>query len=159
MRPSRSIVGFAIALAAISAAGSCGMETGPREDARACPVANGEFGTYGCTAISGQVVGARGQPLFAVSVGFLESLDGGQFAGNYTATDTGGRFSLRPIRMAPPSSGASPDSVSLWIRATVVPTLPQMVATIFDSVLVRAKVAPVGSVPDTAHVAITLPVP
>jgi hypothetical protein len=135
---------------------SCRPDTGPREDASRCPAADGEFALFGCTAIAGQVFGSRGQPLGAVSVGFLYALDGGGFAGNYVVSEPDGRFFLRPVRIAPPGPGATSDSVSFWIRATVVPQLPQMVATVLDSALVRARVAPNGAVPDTAHVTITL---
>jgi hypothetical protein len=51
------------------------------------------------------------------------------------------------------------DSASLWVRATVIPTVEQGRATVFDSALVRVRIAPVGQLPDTARLSIQLPVP
>jgi hypothetical protein len=159
MRFMRAAVFGALPVVAGGVLASCRSDTGPPEDLNSCPAALGEFGAYGCLAIAGQVVGSRGQPLSAISVGLVDSLDAGQFTGEYAATDAGGRFVLRPVRWLPPPRGGEPDSVSLWIRAVVVPRLPQMVATVTNRVLVRARVAPPGAVPDTSYVTIVLPVP
>ena len=123
-------------------------------DSHICPQTH-EFGNYGCAAIEGGVLGARSQPLAGISVGPGVSADGGQFNTPYVTTDGTGRFQLRLTRYA----HAMSESASVWIHATVIPTPAERVATIFDSVLVRLRVASVGQVPDTAHVTIILPVP
>jgi len=123
-------------------------------DSHTCPQTY-EFGNYGCAAVEGQVLGARSQPLAGISVGPRPSADGGQFNSPYGLTDGNGRFRLQLTRYANTPS----ESASVWIRATVIPPPTERVATIFDSVLVRLRVVPVGQVPDTAHVAIVLPVP
>jgi hypothetical protein len=123
-------------------------------DSGTCPQTY-EFGNYGCVVIEGQVVGARSQPLAGVSVGPRPSADGGQFNTPYSSTKDDGRFRLRLTRYAPGPS----DSASVWIRATVIPPSTEGVATIFDSVLVRVRVAAVGEVPDTTHLTFVLPVP
>ena len=123
-------------------------------DSRTCPQTY-EFGNYGCVVFQGRVIGTQDQPLSGVSVGPRPSADGGQFNGFYVATDGNGEFQFRLHRYGLSSS----DTVALWIRATVLPKLPEHVATIFDSVLVRVRVAPVGEIPDTGRVVIRLPVP
>jgi hypothetical protein len=123
-------------------------------DSRACPQTY-EFGNTGCTVIAGDVRGARNQPLAGISVGPRPSADGGQFNTPYVSTNDNGRFQLRLTRFA----SAVSEGASVWIRATVVPTPEERIATIFDSVLVRVRIAPVGQVPDTADVTIVLPVP
>jgi|SRR5205823_11003209 len=123
-------------------------------DSRICPQTY-EFGNYGCAAIEGQVLGVRSQPLAGISVGPRSSADGGQFNTPYASTDGNGRFQLHLTRYA----HAASESASVWIRATVIPTPAERVATIFDSVLVGVRVAPVGQVPDTARVTLVLPVP
>ncbi len=124
-------------------------------DSRLCPPSAGEFGTYGCALIVGQVVGSRGQPLSAIDV-VAWSADTVGLAGGHGSTSNEGWFSLRLPIMSPVRPVL--DSVSVWVRATVIPQPPQMQATIFDSVLVRAGIAAVGTLPDTAHATIALPV-
>jgi hypothetical protein len=140
---------------ALAVALLCGCR-GPTDlrDSPACPQTYA-FGNYGCAAIEGSVLGARSQPLVAISVGPRPSADGGQFNTPYVSTDANGRFQLRLTRY----ERALSESASVWIRATVIPTVAERVATTFDSVLVRVSVAPVGQVPDTARVVIVLRVP
>ena len=71
----------------------------------------------------------------------------------YSTTGLDGRYRFRLTRMMPASS----DSASVFIRAVVIPTLPQLVATIKDSVLTRVMVTPIGRVPDTIFVNFVLP--
>ena len=85
--------------------------------------------------------------------------DGWQFNTVYVDTDAAGQFGFRIFRVAWPTNGVGSDTVALWIRATVKPTLPQTVATIFDSVLVRVVIAPIGQAPTPGSVRIVLPVP
>lgn len=123
-------------------------------DSRTCPQTY-EFSNYGCAVFQGRVIGTQDQALPGISVGPRPSADGGQFNGVYATTDGNGAFQFRLHRY-----GFSPsDSAALWIRATVLPTPPERIATIFDSVLVRVRVAPVGEIPDTGHVVIRLSVP
>ena len=114
-----------------------------------------EFANYGCVVFQGRVIGTQNQPLSGVAVGPRPGADAGQFNGAFVTTDANGAFQFQLQRY----SRSPSDSVALWIRATVLPTLPELVATIFDSVLVRVRVAPVGALPDTGRVVIRLPVP
>jgi hypothetical protein len=123
-------------------------------DSRVC-LQTYEFGNYGCVVVQGRVIGTQDQPLPGVAVGPAASADAGQFNGAFVVTDGNGAFQFRLERY---SHGPS-DSASLWIRATVFPKLPERVATTFDSVLVRVRVAPVGEIPDTGRVVIRLAVP
>ncbi len=140
--------------ATVAAALLLACHLGDQRDARACPQ-TGEFGNYGCAVVEGAVVGARGQPLTGVAVGPGQSADGGQFDTPFDYTDARGRFQLRLTRYVPAPS----DSASVWIHANVLPTPPEVVSTIYDSALVRLLIAPVGHLPDTAHVSIVLQVP
>src|SRR6266568_1649597 len=140
--------------ATFAAALLLGCHLGDQRDARACPQ-TGEFANFGCAVVEGAVVGARGQPLGGVAVAPGSSADGGQFDTPFHYTDASGRFQLRLTRYVPAPS----DSASVWIHASVLPTPPEVVSTVHDSALVRLLIAPVGHLPDTAHVSIVLQVP
>jgi len=151
---NRLRVRFLIGVVSLLAASGC--DRFPLVDLRSptCPQTY-EFGNYGCVVFAGRVIGTQDQPLTGVLVGPRPGADGGQFNGDLDATDANGHFQFRLSRFARSPS----ESASVWIRATVIPTLGDSVATIFDSVLVRVRVAPVGQVPDTARLVIRLPVP
>jgi hypothetical protein len=138
-------------------AGGCSRTAAPEivDDFGQCRQSSGEFANSGCTDVMGRVVGVRGQPLAGVHVGLRQSLAAGQFNTPYVQTDAQGLFRLRLTRMAPPGL---PDTVSVWVGATIRPTLPDRVATVFDSALVLVTVAPVGRVPEAARLTISLPV-
>ena len=123
-------------------------------DARTCPQTY-DFSNTGCAVFQGHVIGTQDQPLAGVSVGPRPSADGGQFNTVYATTDASGAFQFQLSRYSPSQS----DSASVWIRATVIPTQAERVATVFDSALVRVRVAPVGQIPDTCQIVIRLPVP
>ena len=97
------------------------------------------------------MVGARGQPLQGVSVVAIGS--GSDTRSGYELTDQDGQFMLRVIRYAPPPTG---DSSSSWVRAVAYGMGPPEP---IDIVLVRFRVRPVGALPDTLRVVITLDVP
>lgn len=123
-------------------------------DSRACPQTY-EFGNTGCAIIAGLVTGTSDQPLAGFSVGPRSSADGGQFNTVYATTDAAGRFQLHLTRYA----SALADSASVWIRAASPPSSQTQGPAVHDSILVRLRVSPVGQIPDTAYVDITLPVP
>jgi hypothetical protein len=127
------------------------------DDFGQCRQSTGEFVNSGCADVVGNVVGGRGQPLTGVDVGPRQSLGAGQFNTPYVQTDAQGQFRLRLTRIG--ALPGSPDTASVWVGATVRPTLPQLAATIHDSVLVVVTVAPIGRVPDAARVTIALAVP
>jgi len=101
------------------------------------------------------VVGAQNQPLGGISVGPVGGGDGERLGSAFVSTDRTGAFRVQLIQHLPSSS----DSASVWIRATVIPTPAERVATIFDSALVHLRIVPVGQIPDTAYLLIKLPVP
>jgi len=143
---------FWVPLTAAAALLGCGLFN--QHDSRSCPQTY-EFGNYGCAIVQGRVVGAQNQPLQSISVGPVGSADGERFGAAYVSTDGTGAFQVRLIQHLPSSS----DSASVWIRATLIPTPAEGVATIFDSALVHLRIVPVGQIPDTAYLVITLPVP
>ncbi len=138
-------------IAAVSLSG-CSLFN--QHDSRSCPQTY-EFGNYGCAIVQGRVVGAQNQPLGGISVGPVGGGDGERFGSAFVSTDRTGAFRVQLIQHLPSSS----DSASVWIRATVIPTPAERVATIFDSALVHLRIVPVGQIPDTAYLLIKLPVP
>jgi hypothetical protein len=146
---------IALALALASGLAACRSPSVIADDFGTCQPPTGEFGGSGCVEILGRVLGARNQPLGDVVVGPTATADASQFNTPITSTDGSGRFRLRMRRVAPPPL---PDSVTIEVRATVVPNLPQMAATVLDSATVRVAVAPMGQVPVPASVTIVLPV-
>jgi hypothetical protein len=149
---------FACTVASLLVTAGCGRTTPVEviDDFGQCRQNAGEFANAGCADVVGNVVGARSQPLPAVDVGLRQAAAAGQLAAPCVQTDARGQFHLRLTRMAPPGL---PDTASVWVGATVRPTLPQLAATTRDSVLVVVSVAPIGCVPVAAHVTIALPVP
>lgn len=119
----------------------------------------GDFGAYGCVAVYGQVVGTRGQALAGIDVMNSGAGEGGDFTGDPRITDEAGRFRMRIYRMSQLHNVAGNDSASIWIRAAIRPQLPQMSASVRESVLVRLRVTPNGAVPQVVPVSVTLPVP
>ena len=135
----------------LAALGSCGP-TEPR--IRPCPQSY-EFGNDGCALVAGRVVGSQGQPLAGIDVGNAEPA-GGYLNAVYVQTDERGRFGYRVTCVL----GCPPDTLPIWIWASVRPQPPQQVATIYDSVAVRLHFARVGHVPPPPEsLVITLPVP
>jgi hypothetical protein len=117
----------------------------------------GEFGNTGCIEIRGIVIDQNGAPQTGISVGprFLPGRD--VFNTVYVTTGLDGHFKFRVSRHSggPPMSG--PDTTSLFVHAAD----PQsagvgMPATVRDSVLGQATIAPVGRVPEPLEVTIQL---
>ena len=113
-----------------------------------------EFGNYGCIDFAGVVTDSAGQAYEGVSVGPRPGADALQFNATYSSTQEDGRCAFRLVRFA-----AGTDSVSLYIGAAVIPTPPQTQVTVGATQLVRARVTPVGEVPDTVRVQFVLPRP
>ena len=124
----------------------------PPVDERTC-YQTYEFGNSGCLEVTGQVVGANGQPLIDVPVFGRVVPDTGFLVFDVTArTDTAGRFRLRATRMVGPVTPRR-DSIRVCVGAMWIPTRAR------DSVFVTTTVAPVGEIPDALNVRIALPVP
>ncbi len=149
MRSARLLPG----LLALSA---CATALTEHQVLAACPENGGEWGVYGCAAVVGRVSDRNGHPVAGIQVG-AASADTADMVGSgtYALTDAGGRFALHVIRYLPAGS----DSATMWVKATVIPTIEQRVATIFDSALVRVRIAPIGAIPDTFSVTLHLPIP
>ena len=136
--------------ATITALGAC--ESTPVEaDLRLCDQTY-EFGNYGCTDISGQVVGSGGQPLPDILVYPHELPDQDHFDSPSDRTDANGRFGLRLHRMYSPPPMGEPDKVSLYVLAVDLRSADASGRPrVMDSVLVQVTVAPVGAMaPHTA---------
>jgi hypothetical protein len=152
----------ALALAAglPALAAACSSATGSQQDSRACPQTY-EFGNYGCLEVVGQVLGSSEQPLAGIVVGprFVQASAG--FNTPYATTNDEGRFTLRVTRYGPRESpAAGPDTVSLYVLAVDPRSAGvNVTATVRDSVLVRAAVAPVGAVPVAQSVTMRLAAP
>lgn len=126
-------------------------------DPRACRQTY-EFGNYGCADIIGRVVGDAGQPLAGVSIGprFLpDSVDAGSYNTVYTTTGADGRFTLRLHRFGRRRVIPAPDTLSLYIEATI-PPMHGAISAASDSILVQAALAPIGQVPRPATAEIQL---
>lgn len=145
------------AILGLACLSGCSSPTVDDQAAGVCAQIRG-WAVGGCVAIEGQVVGARDQPLGGIFVGPRPSADGWQFNTVYVQTDGTGQFGFRIFQIAASANGVVSDTVALWIRATVTPTLPQTIATAFDSALVRVVIAPIGQVPTPGLVRIILPV-
>ena len=114
-----------------------------------------EFGNYGCTDITGQVLGSAGQPLSGIGVAPRYFPGRYDFNSPALKTDADGRFWLRLHRFGtPPAEG--PDTVSLYIRAL---DFRSPDASVRDSALIQVSVAPVGAVAPLTHVVLRLPTP
>lgn len=112
-----------------------------------------------CVLVTGHVVGERGQPLVGVWVGPRATSDEWGFSVMYNQTDSSGYFAVRFGNIYRMPAGAVGDSLPVWIKAAIQPQLPQMTATVFDSVLVKARISPLGEVPVPVVVSIRLAVP
>jgi hypothetical protein len=125
---------------------ACSDATRP-DDSAACRQTR-EFGNTGCVEIAGTVVDSRGAPVAGASVSAGAVADRAiAFAGG-TRTDALGRYALRAVRMA--GQPLRPDTVTVYVRATVAPTLPATVGP-RDSTTLVVEVAPVGFVPATSQ--------
>ena len=144
---------LAILLSALSACGEPVTSSG----AGTCAIVS-EWGNGGCLLIEGEITGLQGQPLQGVSFGGPRpTADGQVFTGAYGDTDAAGHAAIRIFQLTG-TGRPSDDSVSLWIRAAVVPVPPAATSTIIDSVFIRAMVTPVGQVPSPIKVRIQLAV-
>ena len=129
----------------------------PEEDP-GCPAAGGEFALAGCAALAGQVVGNLGQPLTGITVSFraLRPCSCTQFG---SGVDAEGRFRYIVNRFDADPLG---DTVTMVVRAVATgDQYPQPTPTTFigDSVEALLTFRPVGALPDTTNVVITLPIP
>ena len=144
----------AIAIGTLALAACEPSPARPVVDRRLCEQTY-EFGNYGCTDITGQVLGSAGQPLSGIGVSPRYFPGRYDFNSPALKTDADGRFWLRLHRFAtPPVEG--PDTVSLYVRAL---DFRSPDASVRDSVLIQVMVAPVGSVAPVTHVVLRLPTP
>ena len=147
IRPLRVIGACVLAL------GACTSSTRPDADPRVCEQTY-EFGNYGCTDITGQVLDAASQPLTNISVGPRYLPDRHDFNSPFARTDADGRFRLRLHRYgAPPPVG--PDTVSFYVHAVDF----ARPVTGKDSVLIQVTVAPVGALAPVTSVVLRLSTP
>jgi len=145
---------LAILLAATAiAATACDNPTGVEGECQQ----TGEFGNTGCIEVQGVVLSDTGAPLQGVSVGPRFFQGGASFNTVYAQSDREGNFRFRVSRFSGQPPLAGPDTVSLYVHAadpgSAVNGSP---ATVRDSVLVIATVAPVGRAPTPTFVTITL---
>jgi hypothetical protein len=137
---------------------SCGTE--PRQqwhvEDGTCPPTPNNSRPLGCFVVRGQVLDSNDAPMpFVVVSGVdYDNTDGAKTGFSFGESKLDGTFSLRFVRNETwaPSTPASQDSGSIWMRAAVKPGPGQWVSTIRDSILVRVSVRPVGSIPDTTTV-------
>lgn len=127
-------------------------------DSRACQQSTGEFGNSGCFLVAGRVVGISGRTLGGIVVGVRPVSTNAAFDPPYQTTAQDGHFQLRPSRMLTLPPATDPDTLSVYVIATDPTSAGVGVpASVRDSVLVRVTVAPVGTVPDSVDVRVTLP--
>jgi hypothetical protein len=134
--------------------------SGPSEDSTSrCRQAAGEFATYGCAVLAGQVVDNAGRPLTDVSVNFraLRTCSCTQFP---FAVDNDGAFSDTSHLLSEP--GSFPDTITVMVTATATGSqYPQPTPTTYisDSLAAVLTFRPNGTFPLTTFVQIQLPIP
>jgi hypothetical protein len=144
-------------LAALAIALGC---SGPSEDSTGrCRQAAGEFGTYGCAVLAGQVIDTAGRPLTDVSVNFraLRTCSCTQFP---FAVDNDGAFSETSHLLS--ELGSFPDTMTVMVTATAIGSqYPQPTPTTYitDSIAAVLTFRPNGNFPLTTFVQIQLAVP
>ena len=122
-----------------------------------------EFGNTGCAELAGLVTDERGAPIDGAYVSVLGPAEPARLivlVSGYVQTDSAGTYQLRAIRMDGEVPTDRPDTVTVWVRAAVPPSLELPVGTPgpMDSVLASPEIRPVGEHPVVSEVA-TIMVP
>jgi hypothetical protein len=144
-------------LAALVIALGC---SGPSEDSTGrCRQAAGEFATFGCAVLAGQVIDTAGRPLTDVVVNFraLRPYGCTQFPFD---VDNSGAFSQTTDLLS--ELGLLTDTVTVMVTATAVGSQyphPTPTTYIQDSLAVVLTFRPNGTLPLTTFVQIQLPIP
>lgn len=136
---------------------ACSGLIGPKDAPDACKQTS-EFGNYGCIALTGTVIGLRGQPLSAAYMSLGDKVEGGLFGGGIDTTDATGRYAMRRIRFL--ADRIPSDSVTIWVRGFRALRTGGLAGPYYrDSSRVRVRVTPIGAIPAATVVDLTLPEP
>lgn len=148
-------------LALASAAGCRGILGGGEEEDDSLCRQTYEFGNYGCALVEGRVVDPRGAPVAGAYVGLWAPEDGDRGGYNFPTLRTGadGRFAMEVQRFTQPPVIPSPDTVTMYLHASVPSGGPADPVYRSDSVAVVLHVMPVGARAVTTHADVTVPVP
>ena len=144
-------------LAALILALGC---SSPSEDSTArCRQAAGEFATFGCAVLAGQVIDTAGNALTDILVNFraLRTCDCTQFS---VGVNSGGAFSATSDLFREP--GPFPDTVTVMVTATAIGSqYPQPTPTTYvqDSLAAVLTFRPNGTFFLTTYVQIQLATP
>ena len=137
--------------------------TSPDDNSDACQQTY-EFGNSGCAEVHGLVVDPSGRPLPGAAVGVrgpVQPEHDATLVPGYVQTDARGEYRIRTTRFGPLVDAAT-DTVTVWVRAGVAPSLDLPIGTPgpMDSVAVRLEFSPVGALPrSTSAPVIAVPLP
>lgn len=124
-----------------------------------CPQGAGEFGSYGCAVVAGQVLGANGSGLPGATVTVTGSEQCGGCSAYTTVADQSGSFRVTVHLWQPPLGGAPlPDTVTAMVRAWATGPYPRPSATTAygDSASTVLVFAPVGTPSHAANVTLSI---
>ncbi len=136
----RHLISCAVVLAAAAACNG----TDPSDDPSRCQQTF-EFGNTGCADLIGLVTDGGGHPIAGASVDVPGHAESGRdilIVTGFRPADVEGRYSLRAIRETGETPTEGPDTVTVWVRASEVPSSQQPAPR--DSVLVLLQLRPVG---------------
>jgi hypothetical protein len=146
-----------IALSSVGCARGDGIT--PPAGSALCPQGAGEFGSYGCAVVAGQVRGANGAGLPGATVIVIGSAKCGGCYAYTTVADQSGSFRVTVHLWVPLLGGAPlPDTVTAMVRASATGPYPRPSATTTygDSASTVLVFAPVGAPSHAANVTLTI---
>jgi hypothetical protein len=146
-------------LRAAAVAGCLGCSEPSEDLSPACRQAAGEFTTFGCAVLAGQVTDTAGHPLTDVTVNFRALR---QYSSTQFPFDVGedGAFRQTSDLLSEPVS--FPDTVTVMVAASAVGSqYPQPTPTTFirDSIAAVLTYSPNGALPVITFVQIQLAIP
>jgi hypothetical protein len=140
-------------------AGCLGCSEPPEDSSPACRQAAGEFATFGCAVLAGQVVDTASHPLTDIRVNFraLRPYGCTQFP-----FDVGNDGAFRQTSDLLSEPGSFPDTITVMVTATAIGSqYPQPTPTTFiqDSIAAVLTFSPNGALPIITFVQIQLAIP
>lgn len=138
--------------------GACADGVTPPTGSPLCPQSGGEFGSYGCAVVAGQVLGANGSGLPGASVVVIGSEKCSLCTAYTTVADQSGSFRVTVHLFLPLGGVPLQDTVTATVRAVATGPYPRPSATTFygDSVLTVLEFSPVGAPSHVANVKLTI---
>jgi hypothetical protein len=141
----------------------CGASE-PSDDPSRCGT-TGEFGNTGCAEVAGLVTDANGGASSGAYVSVQGAVDPERVISLVhvpAQSSSAGAYKLRAIRMDGEIPTSGPDTVTVWVRAVVLPLPGTPVGTpgASDSVQATLEIRPLGAAPVVVQAAtIVVPTP